>query len=85
MHHRARLLHDGVDITAGPRIEMADAYIGYATRCKVNGLRPLSVVRFVDEMEALCKRFGIRIVAEDSSNYLMDVRLSTMSGTAEGG
>jgi hypothetical protein len=78
-------LQDGLDITTGPRTEMADAYIGYATRCKVKGLRPLSVARFVDEMEALCKRFGIRIVAEDGSNYLMDVRLTTRIGTAEGG
>jgi hypothetical protein len=78
-------LHDGLDITTGPRTEMADAYMGYATRCKVKGLRPLSVARFVDEMEALCKRFGIRIVAEDGSNYLMDVRLSTRCGTAQGG
>ena len=72
-------------MTAGPRTEMADAYFGYATRCKVIGLHPLGVDRFVAEIEARCKRFGIRTVAEDGSNDLMDVRLSTMNGTAEGG
>jgi hypothetical protein len=72
-------------MTAGPRTEMADAYFGYATRCKVKGLRPLGVDRFVDEIEARCKRVDISTVAEDGSNYLMDVRLSTVSGTAEGG
>ena len=70
-------LHSGIEIIAGPRTEMADAYIGYADWCKAGSLRPLEVAEFVDGMEKLCKRFGIRITAESDRQYLHDVRLAT--------
>jgi hypothetical protein len=71
--------HGGTEIVAGARTEMTDAFMGYAAWCTAKARRWLDVKRFVDEMAALCKRFGIRIVAEDDCNYLMDVRLFTVS------
>jgi hypothetical protein len=35
-------------------------------------------------MATLCKRFGIRIVAENGCDYLMDMRLLTVSENAPG-
>lgn len=69
-------LHDGLEITAGPRTEMADAFIRYTAWCKAQSLRPLDVAEFVEEIERLCKQFGIRIAAEGDHHYLIDVQLA---------
>jgi hypothetical protein len=73
-------LHDGLEITAGPRTEMADTYIGYTAWCKAMSLRPMDVAAFVEEMEALCNRFGIRIVVEGDCHHLVDVQIAPLRG-----
>lgn len=72
-------LHDGLEITAGPRTEMADAFIGYTTWCKAQSLRAMNVAEFVEEIEGLCKQVGIRIAVEGDDHYLIDVRLAPLN------
>jgi len=69
-------LHDGLEIVAGPRTEMTDAFIEYAAWCRAKALRAMDVADFVDDMEELCKRFGIRTVTEGERYYLLDVRVA---------
>jgi hypothetical protein len=69
-----------MEITAGPRTEMAEAFIGYTAWCKAQSLRPMDVAAFVDEMDKLCKRFGISTVAEGDCDYLIDVQLAPLRG-----
>jgi hypothetical protein len=77
-------LHDGLEITVDPRTEMAEAFIGYTAWCKARSLRPMGVVEFVDEMEALCKQFGIRITAEGDRHYLVGVQLAASKEVTHG-
>jgi hypothetical protein len=69
-------LHDGIEIAAGPRTEMADAFVGYVAWCKARSLRPMRVADFVEAVETACRKFGIRIVVEDELQYLMDVQVT---------
>jgi hypothetical protein len=75
-------LHDGLEIIAGPRTEMADAFIGYAAWCRAQSSRPLDVAKFVEEMEGLCRQFGIRVAVEGDRHYLIDVQLASARVTA---
>jgi hypothetical protein len=68
-------LHDGIELVAGSRTEMADAVLGYVAWCKARSLRPMRVSDFVDEMEKACRQFRIRITVEDDLQYLVDVQL----------
>jgi hypothetical protein len=68
-------LHDGLEIVAGSRTEIAAAFIGYTAWCKANLLRPMDVVSFHDALEGLCRQFGIRVHTEGDQHYLVDVRL----------
>ena len=67
-------LHEGLDIVSGPRTEMTDAFMEYALWCKAKALRAMDVGEFVDDMEEMCKRFGIRTAIEGENYYLLDVR-----------
>jgi hypothetical protein len=69
-------LHDGVEITSGPRTEMSDAFIGYAAWCKASGHRAMDVAAFVHAIEKACKEFGIRKKEEGDLVYLLNVRLA---------
>jgi hypothetical protein len=69
-------LHDGVEITAGPRTEMSAAFIGYAGWCKATGHRAMDVAEFVHAIEKACRQFGIRVKDEGELVYLMDMRLA---------
>jgi hypothetical protein len=68
-------LHDGLEIVAGLRVEMAEAFVGYMAWCKARSLRPAGLAEFHEEMEGLCKQCGIRIYSEDDREYLLNVRL----------
>lgn len=68
-------LHDGTDIQAGARTEMADAFLRYSAWCKTHTLRVMGVGEFVDAMDKCCKQFGIRTAVESDAHYLLDVQL----------
>jgi len=76
-------LHDGVEFESGLKIEMAEAYIGYSEWCRAHSLRPMDIAGFVDELETLCKRFGIRTRTEDDHHYLLDMQLKRMPAADE--
>jgi hypothetical protein len=61
---------------------MADAFIGYTVWCKAHSLRPKDVAAFVEDMEALCKQFGIRIAVEGDRHYLIDAQLPPQSSAS---
>jgi hypothetical protein len=73
-------LHNGVEIVAGSA-EMADAFIGFADWCKARSSRPLSVAKFVEEIERLRNQFTLSIVVEGDDRYLIDVQLAPVRVT----
>ena len=70
-------LHEAVEIVDdATKIEMSDAYIGYAAWCKTKSLRALEPGEFCNEMTDLCAQFGIPIQEEAGCVYLGNVRLA---------
>jgi hypothetical protein len=70
-------LHDAVEIVDdAPKIEMSDAYIGYAAWCRTKSLRPMEAGEFFNDMADHCAEFGIPIWEEAGCVYLGNVRLA---------
>jgi hypothetical protein len=72
-------LHDGIELVAGARTEMTDAFIGYVAWCKARSLRPMRVLDFVDAITKACRQFGIRITDEGDLQYLTDVQIASVA------
>jgi hypothetical protein len=64
----------------GKRVEIADAYKGYATRCREMGTKPASTVQFAE----IVKKTGIKTRMVNDLVYLLNVQLvSAMSQLSE--
>jgi len=69
-------VHDRVFPANGERIDMKDLTADYRAWCAQKGIPALELDRFLDEIEAMCRRAGIAIeVGDDKRVYCLDVRL----------
>jgi hypothetical protein len=69
-------LNDCLEIVAGQRTEMADAFIEYVAWCKTKSLHPMELAEFLVELEGLCPQCRI----QGDRDYLVDVQFATLRG-----
>src|SRR5262249_27266019 len=71
-------VHDRLFPADGERIDMKALTADYRVWCAQKGVAALELDRFLDEIEAVCRRAGIAIeVGDDKRVYCMDVKLES--------
>jgi len=69
-------VHDRMFPADGERIDVKALTADYRAWCAQKGIAALELDRFLDEIEAVCRRAGIAIeVGDDKRVYCLDVRL----------
>ena len=69
--------------TAKDRIEIADIFMAYATKCRDQGKRPVSPEEFSGQLMRLCNTIGIETASKGENDYLLRVRLK--AAASQGG
>jgi hypothetical protein len=64
----------------GKRVEIADVYKAYTTRCREMGVRPTSTVQFVE----VVRKTGIKTRMVKDLVYLLNVQLVPAKSQASG-
>jgi hypothetical protein len=71
-------VHDRLFPAEGERLDMKALTTDYRVWCAQKGVRALALARFLDEIEAMCRKAGIAIaVGNDERVYCLDVRLES--------
>ena len=66
----------------GERVDMKSLLQVYRDWCADNGVAPVDLDQFVDEMEALCGKLGVKIEAgEDQRIYCHGIRIERTPAT----